>query len=197
MLRHKEDFALLALGSNASTVPQESYQKVTSALAQLANHNLGTIATGMMYKTKAFPVGSGPDFINCVARVELNSKAVSPIELMTILHQIESDLGRVRQERWGQRAIDIDLISFGDQVRPNQSVFDHWMNLDFELQKNQTPSELILPHPRIQDRAFVLVPLADIAPDWVHPVLGLTTLEMLSRLPQELRDEVVEYNPTN
>ena len=66
-----------------------------------------------------------------------------------------------------------------------------WMTLSAENQKQKWPDQLILPHPRLQDRAFVLVPLADVAPDWVHPVLGRTVLEMRDALPAEDLDQIV------
>jgi 2-amino-4-hydroxy-6-hydroxymethyldihydropteridine diphosphokinase len=110
--------------------------------------------------------------------------------VLSTLHSIEADFGRERTVRWGQRTLDLDLIAVGDLVQPDLDAFNHWRNLPIENQKVHTPDALILPHPRVQDRAFVLVPMADIAPDWVHPVLGQTTQEMLAQLPASERDEI-------
>ena len=77
-----------------------------------------------------------------------------------------------------------------DQVLPNPETFAHWRDLALEEQLNQAPDQLILPHPRLQDRGFVLVPLCDIAPDWVHPVSGLSAAEMLAKLPIDMVAEV-------
>jgi 2-amino-4-hydroxy-6-hydroxymethyldihydropteridine diphosphokinase len=106
------------------------------------------------------------------------------------LHDIETRFGRRRAQRWGMRTLDIDLLAMGDSVLPDADTQDRWRNLPPDAQIGATPGELILPHPRLQDRAFVLVPLADVAPDWVHPRLGLTVRDMLAALPQADRDAV-------
>ena len=102
---------------------------------------------------------------------------------MAHLHTIESELGRVRKGRWGQRTIDLDLLAHGDRVCPDERTLRDWMGLPLDLQKNTAPDRLILPHPRMHERGFVLMPLADVAPHWVHPVLGQTVVQMLAGLP--------------
>ncbi len=88
------------------------------------------------------------------------------------------------------RTLDIDLLAMGDSVLPDTKTQDSWRALAPEAQIRTTPDQLILPHPRLQDRAFVLVPLADVAPDWVHPRTGLTVLQMLDALPAADREAV-------
>ena len=89
------------------------------------------------------------------------------------------------------RTLDLDLIALGDLVLPDPATHAAWRALPPDLQKMRAPDALILPHPRVQDRAFVLVPLADVAPDWTHPVLGLTVTAMLAARPVAERTEVV------
>ena len=107
---------------------------------------------------------------------------MSPAAMLDLLHRIEGEMGRERLQRWGQRTLDLDLIACDDMVLPDRETHAAWRNLPPEEQVQRTPERLILPHPRLQDRAFVLVPLADVAPDWRHPVLNLTVLEMRDAL---------------
>ena len=99
-------------------------------------------------------------------------------------------MGRERVQRWGQRTLDLDLIASGDLVLPNGEIHQYWRDLPLEQQMSTAPDQLVLPHPRMQDRAFVLVPMAKIAPDWVHPVLKQSVLEMLDALPEQDKDAV-------
>ena len=82
------------------------------------------------------------------------------------------------------RTLDIDLLALGDSVLPDAETQDNWRGLDPALQARRAPDRLILPHPRLQDRAFVLVPLADVAPGWVHPRTGQSVAAMLGVLPE-------------
>ena len=111
------------------------------------------------------------------------------------LHRIEAEFGRERVQRWGQRTLDLDLLACGDAMLPDDATHALWRDLAPEQRLIRAPDELILPHPRLHERAFVLVPLADIAPDWRHPALGLTVAEMLARLPQAERDAVRPISP--
>ena len=82
-------------------------------------------------------------------------------------------------------------IAAGEAVLPDAETYRAWLDLPLDEQTQRAPDRLILPHPRMQDRGFVLVPLAEVAPEWRHPVLGKTVAEMVEALPQEARDEVV------
>ena len=111
-------------------------------------------------------------------------------DILSHLHQIEAAFDRKRSKRWGPRTLDLDLIACGPAILPDRTTFDHWRDLPLSLQKTQTPDDLILPHPRVQDRPFVLVPLADIAPDWVHPAIGQSVAQMLGAHSATSRREI-------
>jgi 2-amino-4-hydroxy-6-hydroxymethyldihydropteridine diphosphokinase len=142
----------IALGSNLG----DSHQILEDALKRLAQTPGITLqACSSWYQTK--PVGPPqPDFLNGCALLEVK---LTPQELLETLLGIEAQFGRVRQERNGPRTLDLDLL-----------LFDHLI-LD-------TPT-LKLPHPRMHERAFVLVPLAEIAPDWVEPVSGKAIAQLV------------------
>lgn len=147
--------AAIALGSNLG----DSIAIVESAIEAIARvPGVQLIERSHLYKTA--PVGPPqPDYINaCVLVYTL----LPPETLLSVLLEIERQFGRVRQERWGPRLLDLDLLLYGNRMV-------------------NTPT-LQLPHPRMRDRAFVLWPLAEIAPDWVEPV----TL----RTMKDLRDQI-------
>lgn len=179
---------LVALGANVSITGRSLERTLSSAIKAIAEHGFVIRAVSRFYRTPCFPSGAGPDYINAALALQSGWSAA---EALVHLHRIEADFGRERVQRWGQRTLDLDLIAMGDQVLPSVTGFNEWFSLDPEMQAKAAPNELVLPHPRIQDRAFVLAPLADVAPDWHHPVLGKTTTEMLAELPATLINEVV------
>jgi len=135
----------VALGSNLGN----SQQNVKSAIAALDHHAHITVqAVSSWYET--VPVGPAqPNYVNGCT---LLTTGLSPLALLDTLLGIENQLGRVRQQRWGARTLDLDLLLYNNQT------LDH--------------PRLQLPHPGMRERAFVLVPLAEIAPDWIDPVTG-------------------------
>jgi 2-amino-4-hydroxy-6-hydroxymethyldihydropteridine diphosphokinase len=143
-------------------------------------------AASRFFATLAFPPGSGGDYVNAAIAIETDPEA-TPRDLLAALHAVEASFGRQRARRWEGRALDLDLIAWGDRVLPDTGTQKRWANLPLDAQMTETPNELILPHPRVQDRAFVLVPLADIAANWVHPVTGRCVQQMLDALPEEDR----------
>ena len=152
-----------------------------------AKPRIRVVRRSRWYRTPAYPPGSGPDFVNGAAVL---SSDLEPDRILSCLHEVEAELGRERPVRWAPRVCDLDLIAAGDRILPDVEEMSRWMQLAPEEAAGQAPDRLILPHPRLHSRAFVLVPLSDIAPDWVHPVLQLSVRDMLSRLAPEEIDEV-------
>ncbi|HKL56640.1 MAG TPA: 2-amino-4-hydroxy-6-hydroxymethyldihydropteridine diphosphokinase [Roseovarius sp.] len=179
---------LIALGGNMPSAQGESHETLRAALDRIASSGCELVSVSRFYRTPCFPPGAGPDYVNAAA--VLASQA-APEALLTLLHRVEAGFGRERIKRWGRRTLDLDLIASGDAVLPDLATYQAWRDLAPDAQQSQAPDHLILPHPRMHERAFVLVPLADVAPDWRHPVLGRTVAEMRDALPAEALAEVV------
>ncbi|MEO0358775.1 MAG: 2-amino-4-hydroxy-6-hydroxymethyldihydropteridine diphosphokinase [Pseudomonadota bacterium] len=170
---------IIAVGSNVSDHISDAKTVVLHAIEKL--DTFGTVqVSSPLYKTPCFPAGAGPDFVNAAVVVQCEWAALTVLDH---LHKIEADFGRERNARWGQRSLDLDLIAQGDLVLPDRATFEHWRHLPLDQQVKESPTGLILPHPRLQDRAFVLGPLVDIAADWRHPVLNRTIRQMWDALP--------------
>ncbi|MEM6577945.1 MAG: 2-amino-4-hydroxy-6-hydroxymethyldihydropteridine diphosphokinase [Pseudomonadota bacterium] len=175
-----QDF-LIALGGNMPLNSQPPEKAINQAVERLTRAGATSIELSPLYRTPAFPPGNGPDFVNAAAAVRLFE---TPNGVLDLLHEIESEMGRIRSVRWGERTIDLDLIAAGARVLPNEKTQEFWRSLRPEQQLERMPDQLILPHPRLQDRAFVLRPLCDIAPEWRHPTLDRTVRQMLFDLPE-------------
>ena len=184
--------ALLALGANMPSGTGGPETTLEAALAHLPDMDTRVLATSSWYRTAAVPAGSGPDFVNGAAAV---GTVLTPEALLARLHEIEAGFGRVRRTRWAPRVCDIDIIAYGSLVRPDAEEQARWAGLPPDQASAATPEELILPHPRMQERAFVLVPLAEVAPGWRHPVTGLSVREMCDALPQHERAEIRPLSP--
>lgn len=172
---------LVALGGNVPSAIGSPEETLRHAIVRLGDSRLSVLAVSRFFATPCFPAGAGPDYVNAAAVL---TGSLSPDEILQDLHRIEAEFGRVRDRRWGQRTLDIDLVAIGDTICPDRATWQACRDLPMDRQIAVGPDRPILPHPRLQDRAFVLIPLNDVAPDWVHPVGGLTMARMLDALPQ-------------
>ena len=179
---------IVAIGSNQRLFNSSSSDVLSTALSRIAG-SVGQITSlSRFFRTPAFPKGSGPDFVNAALVVRAQGSAN---EILEKLHAIEHELGRVRETRWGQRTIDIDLIAVDQNILPDSETFKKWQLLPFSQQTKIAPDQLVLPHPRMQDRAFVLAPMMDLCSDWVHPVIQKSVSQMYDVLNGQDKAEVM------
>ena len=189
-----EKHALVAFGANLKFGNILPEQTICAAVAALSAEGLPVARLSKLYQTPCFPAGAGPDYVNAAASIPLRHDQ-SAADVLAVLHRVEAQFGRERLQRWGMRTLDLDLLALGDSVLPDRETFLTWHDLPAQTQRSATPEQLILPHPRLQDRGFVLVPLADVAPDWRHPVLYKTVMQMLQALPAEDVAQVIALRP--
>lgn len=179
----------LAFGTNENKNFGHIHEVIEASYGLLQDKYLRILKFSPFYKTPAFPVGNGPDYVNSVIKAETS---LSPDDLLSALHEMENQLGRVRQKRWGARVIDIDLLDYQGQILPSRKIYQKWYDMSLELQKTTWPDDLILPHPRLQDRGFVLVPLRAVAPDWRHPVTGEKIDTLIAQIDNDELKQIVQ-----
>lgn len=159
---------LVGIGANLHGLAHDGVRGTCeAALARLPMHGIKVEAISPWYESAPVPRSDQPWYLNAVVRV---TSALSPGDLLSKLHDIEANFGRERGTANAARTLDLDLLDHDGAVSDGQA----WP---------------ILPHPRMHARAFVLLPLRDLAPDWKHPLLLMSLDDLISTLPagQEIR----------
>ena len=154
---------VIGIGSNLAAPPAQTPRATAEqALPALAAPHLHPVACSSWYESAPVPASDQPWFVNAVALI---ATELEPTKLLDLMLDVEARFGRVRGERNAARTLDLDLLDYDGLV------------ID-------TP-RLILPHPRLHQRRFVLAPLCEIVPGWRHPVSGLSAAELLTALPPD------------
>ncbi len=157
---------LIAFGSNLPSRAGPPAATLRAALAAIESTGIEAVRVSRLYRTEAWPNPGDPAFVNAVAQV---ITALPPRALLKTLHAIERSFGRVRTISNAPRTLDLDILDYEGCIESGPPT---------------------LPHPRLDRRSFVLVPLAEIAPEWRHPVCGLAAEDLLAKLPDGLRQVV-------
>jgi 2-amino-4-hydroxy-6-hydroxymethyldihydropteridine diphosphokinase len=150
---------LIGLGANLPSALGPPQATLEAALAALENRGVAVLARSPWYRSAPVPASDQPWYVNAVASI---ATALGPVALLALLHQVEARIGRDRRTRNEPRAVDLDILDYDGRKRTAAPV---------------------LPHPRMQARGFVLLPLRDVAPGWRHPVSGAALAELIAALP--------------
>ncbi|WP_262690472.1 2-amino-4-hydroxy-6-hydroxymethyldihydropteridine diphosphokinase [Kordiimonas aestuarii] len=167
--KRKKTEILLAFGGNLPSAEGAPSRTITAAVIALVNRGFKLKSLSAFYRSPAVTLDAqthAPEYTNAVACMRC---AFSPGEILAVTQETERQFGRAPGARWSARTLDIDLLAYGDSVVPSRGVWH-------ELVSSDDPAailgEPVVPHPRLHLRGFVLAPLMEIAPDWLHPVLG-------------------------
>ncbi len=153
----------IALGANLPSAGRSPAETLARALEALEARGVAVVARSSDWHSPAWPDPSAPAYVNAVAEV---ATGLGPRALLDQLHEVEASFGRVRHIRWEARVLDLDLLDYCGERCTDEAGME-------------------VPHPRMTDRAFVLLPLAEIAPDWREPETGRAIADLIAALPPE------------
>ena len=180
-MREKMNNYIIVLGSNLSSKFGSSTEILKKCVGELRSFQaIQSLSESKWYISSSFVDEREPRYVNVGVRFSTNIK---PEDLLIFTSDLEIKYGRKRQRRWEPRTCDIDILLCDQLILPSKLHFEKWLKLDFLEQIELAPNELILPHPRLQERTFFLRPLNDLQPDWTHPFLEMKAKEMLDSLP--------------
>jgi 2-amino-4-hydroxy-6-hydroxymethyldihydropteridine diphosphokinase len=155
----------IILGIGANLIPdgyETPQQGCAAAIGYLAQHDIRVLDQSRWFETAPVPISDQPWFVNAVILAETELTAAAAL---AALHRIEKQFGRTRKQHNEARVLDIDLLDYGGMVTDRE--------------------DLILPHPRMHERAFVLLPLNDVVPEWVHPITRSSIATLIAALPDD------------
>ena len=172
---------VIVLGSNLPSEFGNSFETLKKCVYEIKSDlSIKSLSTSNWYKSLSFPDRNEPKFTNVGIHFYSN---LTPKQLLNLASSLEEKYGRKREGRWKARTCDIDILLCDQLILPSKLNYEKWMRLELEDQLKLIPNELILPHPRMQERPFFLKPLSDLQPKWIHPFLKKTAKEMLDSLP--------------
>ena len=181
---------VLVLGSNLSSEFGNSDETLKKCVDDIrSNPAIKSLVESNWYISSSFLDEREPKYVNVGIEIATNLR---PVELLDFTTGFEHKYGRIRRKRWESRTCDIDILLSDQLILPNKLSFEKWYKLDLSDQIELIPNELILPHPRIQDRIFFLKPLNDLQPEWIHPFINLKAKEMLDSLPSNELENIHE-----
>ena len=181
---------IIVLGSNLPSEFGSSAETLKKCVDELRSFQaIQSLSESKWYISPSLVDEREPRYVNVGVRFNTNLK---PKDLLLFTSDLEIKYGRKRQKRWEPRTCDIDILLCDQLILPSKLLFEKWLKLDFLGQIESVPNELILPHPRLQERTFFLKPLNDLQPDWTHPFLEMKAKEMLDSLPPNELENIQE-----
>ena len=165
---------LLALGSNLASSFGDRYNNIDRAITELSKLNFKIVKRSSFYETPSYPNSLKPKFINIALSVEFNK---SPKELLKKIWIVEKKMGRIRHVKNDPRTCDIDIIDFNGLVI--------------------NESNITLPHPEAHNRSFVMYPLMEIYPQWIHPLINKKIDDIINKFDLKTRNEITKLKESD